>query len=131
MKRPKTHPKEIESVIKLPYTRRYEIFVKTVADWGVVWGLYNDGWAVGSDGAGNLMLPFWPKFEYAEICALGNWAGCTPAEIPLKDFMEAWLPGIEKDGNMPSIFPVPDNGGAAVNPSQLREDLLAELSRLI
>jgi hypothetical protein len=38
--------KQMEAVLALPGSRRFEHFVKVVADWQQAWGLYQDGWAL-------------------------------------------------------------------------------------
>jgi Protein of unknown function (DUF2750) len=96
--------KEFYSVIKLPATKRYEYFIKKVVDWEEVWGLYQDGWAMTKDDNGNLLIPFWPRKEFAQYCAIGEWEGYTPELIELDKFLNEWLPGIKKDGYKPSIF---------------------------
>jgi hypothetical protein len=55
--------KEFESVIKQPPNIRYEYFIKKVADYEEVWGLYDDGWATAQDDDGNILIPFFPKKE--------------------------------------------------------------------
>ena len=61
--------KEFYSVLNLPANKRYEYFIKKVVDWGEVWGLYEDGWAMTEDDNGNLLIPFWPKKEFAQYCS--------------------------------------------------------------
>ena len=39
----KVSPKQMEAVFALPGPRRFEHFVKTIADWQEVWGLHQDG----------------------------------------------------------------------------------------
>lgn len=65
--------KEFESMISQPANIRYEYFIKKVVDSEVVWGLYWDGWPVTEDNNGNKSLPFWPKKEFAEYCAVDEW----------------------------------------------------------
>lgn len=96
--------KEFYSVLNLPANKRYEYFIKKVVDWGEVWGLYEDGWAMTEDDNGNLLIPFWPKKEFAQYCAAKEWEGYTPEPIELDEFMNEWLPGIKEDGYRPSIF---------------------------
>lgn len=53
--------KEFENAIKIKANLRYEYFIKTIADYEELWGLYYDGWAITIDDQGNNMLPLWPK----------------------------------------------------------------------
>jgi hypothetical protein len=43
------------------------------------------------DDDGNLMIPFWPKKEFAEYCAIGEWEGYVANRIDLEEFMQDWL----------------------------------------
>jgi len=96
--------KEIEAVSKLPASKRYEYFIKKVADFEEVWGLFDDGWAISEDEEGNPLIPFWPKKEFAHLCAVDEWKNYKPEKIELEEFMREWLPGMKKDGIKPSIF---------------------------
>lgn len=96
--------KEFEAVIKLPANIRYEYFIKKVVDFEEVWGLYEEGWAMTSDDDGSMMIPFWPKREFAEYCAFEEWSNYKAQSISLDEFINEWLPGIEEDQYKPSIF---------------------------
>ena len=96
--------KEIEAVSKLPASKRYEYFIKKVADFEEVWGLFDDGWAISEDEEGNPLIPFWPKEEFAHLCAVDEWKNYKPEKIELQELMREWLPGMKKDGIKPSIF---------------------------
>ena len=96
--------KEFNAVIKLPANIRYEYFVKKVVDWEEVWGLFDDGWAMTEDDNGRLMMPFWPKKEFAAYCAFEDWSNYKPQNISLDEFISNWLPGMKEDGYNPSIF---------------------------
>lgn len=96
--------KEFDAVIKLPANKRYEYFIKKVVDFEEVWGLYNDGWAMTQDETGKMLMPFWPKKEFAEFCSIGEWSDYVPESIELEEFINDWLPGIKDDGYKVSIF---------------------------
>jgi hypothetical protein len=131
MNRPRVHPKEVENVVRLPDDRRYEYFVKKIADWQNVWGLHGgSGWALAADDAGNQLIPFWPTAEFAQLCAQSEWEGYTPSPIALDIFMDKWLPGMMKDGRRLAVFPTPSGRGVAVEPTRLLLDLTSELEKL-
>ncbi|TDL92418.1 DUF2750 domain-containing protein [Vibrio vulnificus] len=96
--------KEVEVVKNLPAPRRYEYFIKKVADFEEVWGLFNDGWAISKDDDGNSLMPFWPKKEFANLCAVGDWENYQAEKIELDEFIQEWLPGLKEDDINPSIF---------------------------
>ena len=95
---------EFNSVVKISAAKRYVYFIKKVVDFEEIWGLYNEGWATTEDDKGRILIPFWPKKEFAEACAIGEWGNYKPIAIGLDEFIEKWLPGMKEDGNLPSIF---------------------------
>lgn len=117
---------EFDAVIKMPAQKRYEYFIKKVTDYELVWGLYNDGWATTQDDAGNILIPFWPRKEFAEHCAINEWQGYEAAEIDLDEFINEWISGMEEDGNKSSIF-WNNVDSAVMEGSVLLEDLNREL----
>ncbi|WP_139489508.1 DUF2750 domain-containing protein [Brevibacillus dissolubilis] len=120
--------KEFESVIRQPANKRYAYFIKKVVDSENVWGLYQDGWAVTEDNDGNRLLPFWPRREFAEHCAVDGWADYTAECIDLYEFMDEFLPRLIEDGLKPSIF-LNNNDSAVLEVETLLGDLRAELEK--
>ncbi|MBP7901617.1 MAG: DUF2750 domain-containing protein [Spirochaetes bacterium] len=118
--------KEFDAVIKLSAKKRYEYFIKKVADAEEVWGLFQDGWATTEDGCGNILVPFWPKKKFAEYCAIEGWECHVPKRIELDKFIDEWLPGMKKDGTRPSIF-WNNIDSAVVEINILLNDLTSEL----
>ncbi|MBW3623235.1 MAG: DUF2750 domain-containing protein [Armatimonadetes bacterium] len=122
--------KELESVFSLPAPKRYEYFVKRVADSEEVWSVGdNDGWALLGNDEGKELVPVWPHERYAAACAKGPFSGNEPRMIPLDAWMERWLPGLEKDGRGVAVFPTLEGTAAHVSPEQLRDDLREELEK--
>lgn len=75
----KINDKKLQSVIALPAPKRYDHFIKVVADQEKIWGLYKDGWALAeTDDDNSSVFPMWPAKEYAVLCAVGDWAGYEP-----------------------------------------------------
>lgn len=122
------NPKEFESVINQSPNIRYEYFIKKVADFEEVWGLYNDGWATSQDDEGNMLIPFFPKKEFAEYCAINEWNVFKATSIDLDEFIDGWLEGMCEDGIKPSIFPT-HKDSALVEISVLLKDLRNEIEK--
>jgi hypothetical protein len=122
------HSKKIENILKLDLRDRYEYFVRKVADFEILWGLYEEGWVVG-DSQGTTALPVWPEKEFAAICAAREWAGSIPKEIPLADFLQKWLPGMASDGRHCWVFPSLTDRGYLIDPMVLKKDLEGELEQ--
>ncbi|WP_254507648.1 DUF2750 domain-containing protein [Anatilimnocola floriformis] len=121
------HPDKIKNVLAKDARGRYDYFVSKVADFETVWGLKLDKWVMVADGGGRPAAPFWPEEEFAKLCATDSFAGAVAASIPLDQFLERWLPGLERDGYLVAIFPKPNNQGTLRLPSQLRTDIKCEL----
>lgn len=122
------NPKEFESVLKQPPNIRYKYFIKKVADSEEVWGLYDGGWATADDGEGNMCIPFFPRKEFAQNCAVEEWSSYQPESIDLHEFIEDWLSGMKKDKVKASIFPN-NTDTAIVKIDILLRDLNTELEK--
>lgn len=81
--------------------RRYENFIKRVAENKIVWGLENeDGWCVSESNEYEdaVVMLFWSDEAYARQCAVEEWSHYKPSSIPLDTFMNNWLNGLNDDG---------------------------------
>jgi hypothetical protein len=125
----KLNHKQIEAVLLLPGPQRYSYFIKKVADWEEVWGLYADGWALAATSDEQQVLPLWPAREYADLCARDKWSGYVPKSVPLQSFMSELLPNLARDGVLPGVFYTPSDHGVVQSINSLLADLNAELSR--
>ena len=123
----KVNPKQMEAVLALTGIARFEHFIKVVADWQEVWGLYQDGWAQSAADDGVTVFPFWPAEEYARACAVNEWAGYEPRAFPLSDFMEVILPKLKTEGVLPGVFLTPSGQGVTPSIDELMAALEAEL----
>ncbi|KAE8560132.1 hypothetical protein BJH92_10750 [Paenibacillus polymyxa] len=90
--------------------------------------MYDDGWVMTSDNNGDLLVPFWPKREFAEYCAYEEWSSCTAEIIPLNTFISELLPKIKEAQYKPSIFWNRENA-AALEINALLKDLEQELKQ--
>lgn len=126
----KANQKEIEAVSALPGPKRYEHFIKVVADREEVWGLYNEGWALAATNESNqAVMPVWPKREYAEHCSNADWHGFKPKSICLYEFIDEMIPGLNKEGIAICVFYLPTDKGIIPTIDQLLADLDRELEK--
>lgn len=123
--------KEFAAVTSLGDARRVEYAVKRIADTREVWLLCDEHglWKVSTTGAGTECVPVWPHRRYAEASSAGAWAGARAAKIDLEEFMDKWLPGMQKDCRQVAIFPVDGAKAVVVPPQEFREMLDSELSK--
>jgi hypothetical protein len=123
----KINQKQFEAVTALSGDKRYECFIKTIADTEVVWALWEDGWALATDDiSGQPVFPFWPALEYAKACAINEWGGYEPSSLPLDEFMNELLPKLKEDGVLPGIFFTSEGKGPTPSIEQLLDDIHLE-----
>ncbi|PAQ12646.1 hypothetical protein CD798_18045 [Bacillaceae bacterium SAOS 7] len=79
------------------------MFHKKIVDYEEVWGLYKKGWVTTQDENGTTMIPFWPKKEFAQYFACGEWEENLPVSIELNEFIEEWLPNMKKGLSRKSV----------------------------
>jgi len=122
-------PKEIESVSKLPFDKRYSYFIKRVADAGQVWALWENGWMLGETSDGQPTFPLWPAREFAERCREDYWKFSQARSIPLQKLVDHILPGMIEQGIKPSVFDLPNEDSATLKVDDFVRDLQSELSK--
>lgn len=125
----KISPKQLTAVIALPGNERYKHFIKSVADWQQVWGLYQDGWALAATDDGTAVFPLWSAKEYAEICAVNEWQGYQSQSFNLDELLNELLPNLEADGVLPGVFFTPESKGVTSSVPQLKNDIEVELQK--
>jgi hypothetical protein len=123
------NPKQIEAVLKLSAPKRYDHFIKVVADRQQAWSLFADGWALASTTEGKLVFPLWPEREYAEIAAVDDWAGYQPREIDMEDILVGLLPSLCERETIIAVFPTPDDKGVLPEIATFEADLRNELAK--
>ncbi len=120
--------KEFESVSALAPMKRFQHFVKRVADWEEVWSLKNDdGWILLATSQGQEVVPLWPHPDYAQTFATEQWADCVPAAIGLTTFLEQWISGITRDGRWISVFATPSSSGIVLEAEAFRRAINAHI----
>jgi hypothetical protein len=119
--------KQIAAVLALPGSERYRHFVKRVADFELVWGLFEDGWALAGSSDDVKVLPLWPAQEYAKLCAVGVWGNYVPRSFSVQELLHDLLPMLDRDGVLPGIFYTPNDKGVTPTINRLRHDIEAEL----
>ena len=109
---------------------RHDRFIVRVVASGEVWGLKSDaGWCASpSNGdARRTVMPFWSDRAYAGQCAREEWVGYVPTAIPLPQFLERWLPGLDADEVLVGTNWNAQLSGLEVEPLTLRDQISAVL----
>lgn len=123
----KINEKQLLSVFALSSEERYKHFVKVIADWEEVWGLYDEGWAMSETNDGSRTFPCWPAKEYAKQCAIGIWGNYEATAIPIDEFIEDFLNDFEKKSIYVSVFPNVEGLSVVQDASVLEQNLRDEL----
>lgn len=92
---------EFELDLTINSKRRYENFIRRVSESKLVWGLKSeDGWCVceSNEYEDTEVMLFWSDEAYARQCAVEEWSHYKPTSIPLEEFMDSWLYGMNQDG---------------------------------
>jgi hypothetical protein len=115
------HSKEISNVLALSAFDRYQHFLGRIADRSEVWGVGKEGrWSQCADDSGRTAIPFWPAFEYAQLCCADD---DTPKVVPLDEWLTKWLPGMANDDVLVACFPTPSNVAVLLRPEQVADDV--------
>lgn len=109
---------------------RFKHFIAQAADKERLWSLCdNSGWVALTDDSGAPGFPVWPHPDYAAECAIEAWAGCSPAEIDVHEFVESWLSDMSKREVAVAVFPTPSMKGVWISPAELKRHLVEELAK--
>lgn len=109
----------------------YEQFLEDAVDSGIVWAVVTEE---GEDGdfalcdseekPGTDVMPFFSQQKYVEAVCTGEWSGYAAQPIELDDFIDNWLPGMQKDGLLVGVNWNAELEGLEVEPLDLSLDLL-------
>jgi len=121
--------KDHQATLKLSNNKRYDLFLKKVAQSGEIWSLANDeGWVTISSEEGENCLPVWPHPDYAKEWCNGEWSDCEPKAVELDVWLERWTPGLEQDETLLVVFPNLKEEALLVDPYELDEGLRGALT---
>lgn len=122
---------DIQKLFKKPGEKRYEYFIKKVAESEEVFGLADEeGWALlGDDDDDTNILPLFPSTEFAEAFRVE--VGFEENEVQVLDVNELleWLDDMIEDKMLVAVFPNTELNGAVVEPTLLKADLMKELEK--
>jgi len=124
-------PEEIDKIFKKPGEKRYDYFIKTVADSEEVYGLADEeGWALmGDDEVEEDIIPLFPGAEFAERFRVENdFEEYGIGVVDVNELLE-WLDDMQKDGMQVAVFPDLNMSGAVIAPEHLKKDIMNELEK--
>jgi hypothetical protein len=117
------------------HDQNYELFLEQAVDTGVVWGLTVDQGSNGeediqfaicnsADVEGIDVMPFWSSESFAKSAGRDEWSSYQALPIDLDDFIDNWLPGLQKDGFLVGVNWTEQLEGNEEQPLDLSLDLL-------
>jgi len=114
---------QADAVNRMPAEQRYDFFISKAITEQQVWGLASDeGWVILPED-GEEVFPVWPYAELAELWRSGEFSDCQPKAIPLADWLEKWLPGMQEDGLLAAVCPDSEGDAIIVGAEELLENL--------
>lgn len=121
---------EIKSVSLLEPQKRYNYFIKKVADSEIMYSLKDkEGrWAT-SEVEGKKLFSLWTAKEYAANCIIGEWDNYKPYKITLDEFQNQIIDYLEENDFLLNIFSIKSNSGFVVSLSEFVQDLTDELNK--
>ncbi|GAA5523700.1 hypothetical protein Maes01_00249 [Microbulbifer aestuariivivens] len=123
---------ELETILNLSCEDRYDYFLDLVGEEREIWILINSDehfLKLHSDEKGAPdYLPIWPTADFAAHYASAD-ADLTPKSVALPQFLNKWLPGLDRDGIDVGVFPGADDSVWIMEAAELERDLREELSR--
>jgi len=119
---------EIKSVSALDFTKRYDYFIKRVADWESIWAMYNDelGYALNIDKSNKNYLFLFPNEAFTNLYIANDidFRDFKATEIDINKFIdELSHKFISKNVDSAFVFPVPNGDGFNIEIKKLCEDI--------
>lgn len=118
----------INALVNADSNKRYEYFIKKIADNEVAYGLFNDGWAL-YESDGNTYFPLWSEKEFAELCIKDEFKSYEVEEIDLEDILNELLYKLKDENIGIAVFPTNNDIGVCVDCNKARNDIEDELAK--
>ncbi|BAJ00873.1 DUF2750 domain-containing protein [Shewanella violacea] len=100
---------------------RYDYFVEQVKTEEILWTLQDDDGCVMLTTEEEDCIPMWPSEEAAKSWAVDDWESCIPLAIPVSEWLERWVPGMQDDDLFVAVYPVQEDLGVVIPPYELEQ----------
>ncbi|WP_419868696.1 DUF2750 domain-containing protein [Chryseobacterium sp. CT-SW4] len=118
----------LENILKLEPLKRYQYFIKYVADWEVFYTLTDkNGNYILSELEGQKLFPVWSAEEFVKLCMISGWEGTSIKKMNLDDLENEIIDFVANSDYLFNVFPVHDKTGFVVNLDEFSRDLSEEL----
>lgn len=115
--------KSIADINAMTPEARYDYMIEQIKQEQVIWTLQDTDGCVMLTTEEEDCIPMWPSEESAELWAVDDWKDCQPLAIPLNEWQERWVPGMEEDDLFVAVFPMQQDLGVVVPPYEVNERL--------
>ncbi|MGX9463269.1 DUF2750 domain-containing protein [Shewanella sp. A14] len=113
--------KSVTELMNLTPEGRYDYMVEQIKTEKTIWTLQDQDGCVMLTTEDEDCIPMWPSEETAALWAVDEWKDCEPLAIPLDEFQERWVSGMEDDDLFIAVFPVQEDLGVVVPPYEVNE----------
>ncbi len=126
----KLNIKEIENVSKQEPFKRYQYFLRKIADFEELWTIIDVNKEIGlSQVEGKTLISMWSSKDFIESNLKGSWKKHKAFKINLEDLDKAIIPLIVKNNYLINVFPVNGKAGFVVSMEEFARDLNKELEQ--
>jgi len=102
---------------------RYDYFIEQAKEHKTLWTLQDNDGCVMLTTEDEDCIPMWPSEETAKLWAVDDWKDCTTLPIPLDEWLERWVPGMQDDDLFVAVFPVQEDLGVVTEPYEIEQRL--------
>ena len=125
------NPKEKENILKLEPFKRYQYFIKKIADFEELWTIVdeNKNYAI-SEIDDHSLISFWTAEEFILSNLNNGWENCKPLKLSLEDLDEELFEIIASENYLINVFPINGKSGFVVSLEEFKRDLDEELDKI-
>lgn len=125
------NPKEKENILKLEPFKRYQYFIKKIADFEELWTIVdeNGDYAI-SEIDNHNFISFWTAEEFILSNLEEGWQDCKPLKLNLEDLYNDLFEIIVSENYLVNVFPIDGKSGFIVSLEEFKRDLEEELEKI-
>ncbi len=124
-------PEDFLELSKMQPEQRFEYALEKMISKQYLWGLYGENGWVMLKADDDACLPIWPNKEFAQAWVKQDFPDCQPKQIEFSEWVEAWLPGMQKNETLILVFPLgEDEEGIMLEAEEMLECIQEDLAKL-
>jgi hypothetical protein len=119
------------TVSKLNPEERFDYAIAKMIELKHLWGLYgSNGWLL-LKAEDDSCLPIWPHESFATAWLKDEFPDCKPKQIEFDEWLNQWLPGMQKNGTLTLVFPFSDDEeGVMLTAEEILECIREDMQEL-